>query len=247
MKDDVCSLSILRRIIAIHKNKARLKRLNNKKEGQVEVTDVEVSEEEERDEDEVPLKHKRQVEEEASRSKRVKTSKAKDSKKTLPHASTISPKKKKLTNTFSPTKSKSKSFKATTSRSSPKIQNQSPHNLKPNHQALPRNPNSPFLIKVKTQSMYCHCFIWRNQNLNAVSRGNSSNSCRNLVRPTPSHQALKSPTKKYLRTPFLIQQRSLTTCLMSLRKWHWARGVIKKTSLGWGDWWPTLKGKGNNP
>lgn len=51
-------------IIAIHRNKERLKHLKTKKEGQLEVKYVDNSDEE-REKDDVPLKCKRQGEEEA--------------------------------------------------------------------------------------------------------------------------------------------------------------------------------------
>lgn len=60
------------------------------------VNDIE--EEGKNEEDDIPLKCKRQGKEEASRSKRPKSSKAEESKKTLSSALSGSPKKKKPTN-----------------------------------------------------------------------------------------------------------------------------------------------------
>lgn len=72
----MCNATTLRRIIAIHKNKATLKHLKTKKEGQLEVKDMNDSEEEKDNErDDVPLKRKRQGEDKASRLKRTKSSK----------------------------------------------------------------------------------------------------------------------------------------------------------------------------
>ncbi|KAA0066896.1 hypothetical protein E5676_scaffold236G001180 [Cucumis melo var. makuwa] len=125
IKDEVCTASTLHRVIAIHKNKARLKCLKTKQAGQIEVKVVDdKDEEEESEEDNVPLKCKRQGEEEALGSKKAKTSKAKDSKDTLPHASTTCPKKKKPTTTFSPIKSKFSKAKTSQTLSSPEESNQ---------------------------------------------------------------------------------------------------------------------------
>ena len=54
------------------------------------------------EEEEVPLKHKRQGKEEDSESKKAKTSKARDYKETLPPASSRSPNKKNPTHPFLP-------------------------------------------------------------------------------------------------------------------------------------------------
>uniref|UniRef100_A0A9I9CKB1 Uncharacterized protein n=1 Tax=Cucumis melo TaxID=3656 RepID=A0A9I9CKB1_CUCME len=76
--------------------------------------EVDGEDEEEKEEDDVPLKCKQQGEEEALGSKRLKSSKANDSEEILSHASTKSPKKKKPANL--PLPNKSKSFKATNSQ-----------------------------------------------------------------------------------------------------------------------------------
>ena len=66
MKDRVYTTLTLHRVIVIHKNKAKTKCLKTKQEGQIKVVEeVEASEEEEREEDNFPLKHKRQGKEEA--------------------------------------------------------------------------------------------------------------------------------------------------------------------------------------
>ncbi|TYK07946.1 hypothetical protein E5676_scaffold265G00630 [Cucumis melo var. makuwa] len=61
-------------IIAIHKNKAKLKCLKTKHDGKSEVEKVDdEAEDEKEEEEEVPLKRKRQCKKEASRSKRART------------------------------------------------------------------------------------------------------------------------------------------------------------------------------
>ncbi|KAA0066668.1 hypothetical protein E5676_scaffold2119G00500 [Cucumis melo var. makuwa] len=80
VSDGVCTGSTLRRVIAIYKNKAKIRCLKTKQEGQKEVKDVDSGEEEKGKENEDPLKRKRQGGEKA------KSSKAKDSKETLSHA-----------------------------------------------------------------------------------------------------------------------------------------------------------------
>ncbi|KAA0039027.1 protein MNN4-like [Cucumis melo var. makuwa] len=84
--DGVCSRPTLHRVITIHKNKAKLRHLKTKQEG----------------------------EKETSESKDAKTSNARDSKETLPLASSRSSAKKKSTNPLSPIKCKLS--KATTSQ-----------------------------------------------------------------------------------------------------------------------------------
>lgn len=87
-------------------NKAKLGRLKTKQEGQKADKSVDSKKEEEREEPEVLLKHKRQEEKEASGSKKAKTIKAKDSKETLPLVSSSSLTKKKASDSLSPIKCK---------------------------------------------------------------------------------------------------------------------------------------------
>ncbi|KAA0042372.1 hypothetical protein E5676_scaffold477G00770 [Cucumis melo var. makuwa] len=115
---------------------------------QVEVKDKveKLDDEDEIEEDDVPLKRKRQDEEEASGLNRAKSSKAKDSKETLSPVSTKSPNKKKLTDLPSP--DKSKSSKATSSQTVTKSKlPPSPKN--PNRQPQPKKSKIPLPLPGK--------------------------------------------------------------------------------------------------
>ncbi|KAA0042322.1 hypothetical protein E5676_scaffold477G00140 [Cucumis melo var. makuwa] len=66
VKDGILSSTTLHRIIAVNKNKAKLKCLKTKQDGKSEVEKVEDEHEDEKQKDDVPLKRKRQGEKEAS-------------------------------------------------------------------------------------------------------------------------------------------------------------------------------------
>ncbi|KAA0060282.1 drebrin-like [Cucumis melo var. makuwa] len=67
VKDGIWSSATLYRIIAINRNKAKLKYLKAKQDGKSEVKEVDDKDEEEKEEDNVPLKRKRQSEDESSK------------------------------------------------------------------------------------------------------------------------------------------------------------------------------------
>lgn len=121
VKDGVLTLH---RIIVIHKNKTKTKHLKTKQKGKTEIVDEVkvIDKEEEREEDNIPLKHKRQCKEDASGLMRVKSTKVKDSKNSSSLASTISSKDQTPTKTFLLLRSTSKTTKGKGFQSSPKIQ-----------------------------------------------------------------------------------------------------------------------------
>ncbi|KAA0067069.1 hypothetical protein E5676_scaffold14G00820 [Cucumis melo var. makuwa] len=137
VKDDICTIPNLPRIINLHRNKEKTKCLKTKKEGQTTVVDeVETKEEEEREDKQVPLKRKRKGEEEDSSLKEKMRLKAKDSRDPLYLALTIVPQDQTPKETISLPKSKTTMAKIISSPSGtpppplPSIQKQTPSTSK---------------------------------------------------------------------------------------------------------------------